>query len=100
MSDIVYVIAFVLAVALIAQVGFAGFCAYRRQWGLLGRIGLFFLAWLVSAPLVFLFGVGICAAGCPEEGFEFTLAVLICTPSLAIIYWLFKRIGRHPNGAA
>jgi hypothetical protein len=102
MSDTVYllVVASVLTVALIAQVGFAGYYAYRRQWGLLGRIGLAFLVWLVSAPLVFLFGVGICAAGCPKEPFEFILAALICTPSLVIVYWLFKRRRRHPDAAA
>jgi hypothetical protein len=102
MSDTVYplVVASVLSVALIAQVGFAGYYAYRREWGLVGRISLAFLFWLVSAPLVFLFGVGICAAGCPKEPFEFILAALVCMPSVFIIYWLFRRSRKHSDAAA
>ncbi|MDD5364959.1 MAG: hypothetical protein PHR30_06425 [Gallionellaceae bacterium] len=96
MSDTIYqvLIITVILLAFVAQIGFAAFFAYRKQWRLLSRVGTAFLVWLVSTPLVFVFlfllGVGACAAGCPGEPFEFILATLICAPSIVIIYWLFK----------
>ena len=100
MSDDIYqiVVVSVLAGAFMAQIGFAGYYVYRRQWRLIGRIAVAFIIWFVSAPLVFLFGVGACANGCPGEPFEFILFTLICMPSFLIVCWLLKRSRRQPDG--
>jgi hypothetical protein len=99
MSDSFYqlALALVMGAALLVQIGFAGYYIHQRDWDHLGRLGLLFLGWLLIPPILFLIGVGICAAGCPGEPFEFVLFSLVCTPSIFIVYKLFKGSRAHPS---
>lgn len=101
MSDSVYqvTIALVLGAALIVQVAVAVSFFRRREWGQLRRLALIFFGWLVTTLLLFLIGVGICAAGCPQAPFEFIFFMLICAPSVFVVYRLFKRSGTPPKAA-
>jgi len=102
MSDTAYqfIIGSFLGVALAAQLGFATYFAYRKMWRRLVQVGRGFLVWLLATTLVFLVGVGFCAAGCPEEPFDRILAALICIPSVLILLRLFRQSRAHHGAAA
>ena len=102
MSDTAYqlIIGSILGVALSAQLFFATYFAYRKMWRRLMQVGRGFFVWLLATALVFLVGVGFCAAGCPDEPFELILAALICIPSFLILLRLFRQSTAHHGATA
>jgi len=62
---------------------------YRGRWQFVAKIGGSFALYVLGIVVSFLFGVGLCAAGCPD-GLNFLLILFYIGLSLFIVIRLFK----------
>jgi len=76
--------AIVILATLVAHFYYVVGAIYRRRWGFVAKIVGSFGLYLLVVVVSFLFGVGLCAAGCPS-GLNFLLGLLYLAMAIALV---------------